>query len=286
MTYLASINGSENPIDANYHLFQFQCPTRCITFYELIKFLKLPRQNPEHLLLIDELPGWCDSYVPSEKGARFATHFLNQAQKLGYDLIFTSQRRMRANINFRELSDLAFKAEKNQLCSLKKCKGLTCEYVDVCNFTYKVLDPDNTEEDIETGKKITIPFRLAIEEVFGRFDTWEAVPPVGLDDVLNELRNHDPVALNKEVNRQVSVLREAYPSLRGGTIPQISELLLDIGEHIKHSGLVCARLNRQTHNTPQISPKIVTPKTETQQTPQNYIEKWITAQNQKRATSN
>lgn len=230
-------------VDSNYHM---DSPNvHWIDFYELLTFLKKPRQTPQHLLVIDELPGWCDSYVSQSKSSRFATHFLNQSQKLGYDLIFTSQRSMRADINFRELSDCRLRAEKKE--------GY---------FKYHVLDPDEINEDVETGKTLKLPFSLA-QQFWNRFDTYEAVPPVGLDAVLSEMQKGDPERLRVELDRQVQILLGKWEP--GSKVDRISvtSALIDAGEPIVHAALVAYRLAEQLRRNriPQLQTE--TPSTET-----------------------
>lgn len=227
MTFLGLAVAEENPVDANYHIEHPNC--NCIDFYHMVSFLKQPRKNPPHLLMIDELPGWCDSYVSTSKSSRFATYFLNQSAKLGYDLIFTSQRTMRADINFRELSDVRLKAEKNEE---KK------------EFIYRVLDSENTTEDIETGQAVRLPFELA-STFWHLYDTYECVPPVGLDEMLVELQRFDYARMNETVNRQVRLLREAWEPRLAVTKDAVTDVLLENGESIAFAGVVASRFRRK-----------------------------------------
>lgn len=248
-------------IDSNYHMDSPNC--NYISFFDLLAFLKKPRVEPTHLLVIDELPGWCDSYTSSTKSSRFASHFLNQSQKLGYDLIFTSQRSMRADINFRELSDVRFKAEKDVE---KKC------------FTYKVLDAEFTDEDIETGKSFAIPFDMA-KDFWCRFDTYEAVPPVGLDEVLADIQASDSKLLNKEINRQIQLIEQNYVGFRPYNKVQTDDLLIELGESTKFSAVVCARMQRRQHSKPQLQQTVSSPTIQNAVPQENYRQKWLIARN-------
>lgn len=231
MTFLSlMLADSGQKIFSNYHM---QSPNvQFISFYDLLSFLKKPRCEPTVTNNIDELPGWCDSYVSSSKSSRFASHFLNQSAKLGYDMIFSSQRSMRADINFRELREAALKAER--------VEG---------GFIYHVLDPDQTEEDVDTGRTIKLTDEMA-SCFWNRFDTFEAVPPIGLDEVLMEMQKFDHKKLDETITQQCNALLEAYPNEACATVNGVSELLLSLGESRQFAGLVHARLQRiqrQTH---------------------------------------
>lgn len=238
MTFLSlMLADSGGIINSNYHM---DSPNvNFISFYDLLNFLKKSRQNPPRTNNIDELPGWCDSYVSSSKSSRFASHFLNQSAKLGYDMIFSSQRSMRADINFRELREAALKAER--------VEG---------GFIYHVLDPDETEEDVDTGRTIKLTDEMA-SCFWNRFDTFEAVPPIGLDEVLMEMQKFDHKKLDETITQQCNALLEAYPNEACATVNGVSELLLSLGESRQFAGLVHARLQRiqrqtrqQTNKTP------------------------------------
>lgn len=216
-----------NPVDSNYTI---KAPNfHLIDFYGLLEFLKQKRQSPPHLLIIDELPGWCDSYVTQAKSSRYATYFLNQSAKLGYDLIFTSQRTMRADINFRELSDARCRAEKNEE---KKC------------FEYHWLDPEQTEEDVETGAVTRIPFEMA-KQFWDRYDTFEAVPPVGLDEVLVEMEKYDPQRMNATIERQVSILLAKAELTLAAKLIDVKDALLELCEPVCYAPYVHVRLLRR-----------------------------------------
>lgn len=218
-------------INSNYHM---DSPNvQYITFYDLLSFLKKPRQEPIRTNNIDELPGWCDSYVSSSKSSRFASHMLNQSQKLGYDMMFSSQRSMRADINFRELRDAALKAER--------VEG---------GFIYHVLDPDETEEDVDTGKTIKLTDEMA-SQYWNRYDTFEAVPPVGLDEVLVEMQKFDPKKMDAFISQQCRAILEGYPNVTCVSTNATAELLLGLGESTRYAGLVYARLNRWRQQTPK-----------------------------------
>lgn len=279
-TFLACYVGDAGTIvDSNYHIWdltpetnrQCQCSAcqrenrnrvvgrnhNCIGFYDLLEFLKKPRQSPLHLLNIDELPGWCDSYVTSSKSSRYATHFLNQSQKLGYDLIFTSQRTMRADINFRELSDARCRAEKNME---KQC------------FEYHWLNPEETEEDVETGAVTRIPFEMA-KDFWGRYDTFEAVPPVGLDEVLVEMEKYDPVRMNRTIDTQVQLLLAKAELTTLAKLIDVKDALLELGEPTCYAPYVHVRLLRRLR-MPSIPLQTQTPKQLEEASQLQYSDRW------------
>lgn len=227
MTYLGLfVADAGNPVVANYHL---DSPAATFfDFYDMLGFLRKPRCEPQRLLLIDELPGWCDSYVTQAKTSRFATHFVNQSAKLGYDLIFTSQRTKRSDINFRELSDFRLKATKDEAGR---------------KFVYSVLDPEE-DEDVETGKKFSLSYDLAMS-FWSRYDTFEAVPPIGLDEMLVEMQRYDPERMNETIEAQVLTLynRRAQLGLKPGVRKdEIENALLECRLPLVYSKFVCVRL--------------------------------------------
>lgn len=255
MTFLSlSLADGGQLVDSNYHM---NSPNvNFISFYDLLNFLKKPRVSPQHLLVIDELPGWCDSYVVQSKSSRYASHFVNQSQKLGYDLIFSSQRSMRADINYRELSDVRLKAEK----------------VDG-GFIYKVLDPEILDEDVETGQQITLPLELA-KDYWNRFDTYEAVPPIGLDEAIFEMQKYDPAQQNQTINNLCNKLLECYPNVQFRNVNSVSDCLLELGLTGVFSGLILARLQRWQQTGKPNPPTATSPLGE-KNTMQNRTAKWL-----------
>lgn len=234
MTHLSlGVADAGNPVDTNYNLLskdgQPMPNVKYIGFYDLLQFLKKPRQEPTHLLNIDELPGWCDSYVSSSKSSRFATHFLNQSAKLGYDMIFSSQRSMRADINFRELSDCRLEATKD---TEKKV------------FRYQPMNPDILDDDVPMGKAILLPFDLA-QSFWNRYDTYEAVPPVGLDEVLSDMQKYDPARHNANVDRLVNLLLECWHPQYILDLSTVKDILLEQHQALGDAVLVFSRLRRR-----------------------------------------
>lgn len=183
---------------------------RGIGFYELVSFLRKPRQEPPVTILVDELPGWIDSYVSTSKSSRFATHFLNQSAKLGYNFIYTAQRTKRVDINFREGTDVCFMADKD---------------VENQKFIYHVLDANDTEEDTPTGQKLELPFETA-KAFWNRYDTYEAVPPLGMDEYLLEMMKYDPGRMLLEVQRQAAILTQKQELRRGCKLQDVKYALL------------------------------------------------------------
>lgn len=164
---------------------------KTIDFYDLCLLMQKGRQEPQKLIIIDELPGWLDSRVSMTKANRFGTYFLFQSAKLGYNLIYTAQLNMRTELAFRELCDLRVMAEKDEE---KKC------------FKYSILDQAETDADVPTGRSFSIPFELA-SSFWNRYDTYEAVAPVGMSELFQEMEKFDPVRKLKTVQAQAEVLR-------------------------------------------------------------------------------
>lgn len=170
---------------SNHTIYHRNC--RKIDFYDFMHLLKEPAPQHRVGIDIDELPTWIDSYcTTTSESNRMASHFLNQSAKLGYDpIIYTSQRTRRADINYREMVDISYRANKENLCNLRKCPK-DCRNLGVCRFVYNILDPEFIDEDVDTGRKVKIPFKLA-SFWWNRYDTFEPVIPLGLDDFLAKL---------------------------------------------------------------------------------------------------
>lgn len=219
---LVADSGGE--ILANYHL---KTPNASLLdFYDFLYLLKKPRQKRQKTILIDELPTWIDSYCSTtSKSNRMASHFCNQSAKLGYNLIYTAQRTRRADINYREMVDLSCQAQKNEEAKM---------------FEYTILDPEFVDEDVPTNRKIRIPYALA-SQFWNRYDTYESVVPLGLDEFFFELEKTDPARLNRAVDRQVHLLNAS--KYRGNcSVLSVKNALLQLGESVVFADLVSARL--------------------------------------------
>lgn len=204
-----------------------------IDFYDFLNLLRQPRQNKNILICIDELPTWIDSYsTTTSKSNRMASHFCNQSAKLGYDMAYTAQRTRRADINYREMVDLSLRAEKTD--------GV---------FNYMILDPNFIDEDIDTGRRIRIPFKAA-SLWWNRYNTYESVVPLGLEEFFFELEKTDPQRLLATVNRQAKLLREKGIVGRL-TQAQVKLALMDAGELPFFAEYVAVRLQQPSRSIPQ-----------------------------------
>lgn len=199
-----------------------------IDFYDFLSLLRKPRQEKTVLLVIDELPTWIDSYcTTTSKSNRMASHFCNQSAKLGYHLAYTAQRTRRADINYREMVDISYRAEKDAANNV---------------FHYILLDPNFIDEDIDTGRRLHIPFAAA-RLWWNRYNTYESVTPLGLDEFFFELEKTDPRRLLMVVNRQAQLLRGA--GLHGRlNIAQVELALMDRGELPFFAKYVAVRLQQ------------------------------------------
>lgn len=203
-----------------------------ISFYQFVELLNKPRAASQTLLIIDEIYGWLDSYMSQSKANRFASYFVFQSAKLGYDIIYTSQLTMRAMNTLRELCDARVYAKK-----------------DVKNqvFKYYVLDPNEPDDDIPTGKILKLPFSEAAK-FWDRYNTYEGVKPYGLKDFLTEIEKTDSGRMKKTIDRQVSTLSSLIET---GAIAKdtrriaVESALLDIDESREFSALVSFRLEQQ-----------------------------------------
>lgn len=271
------------PVDSNYHLYtaehQPHPNVNFIGFYDLLSFLKKPRVTPEHLLNIDELPGWCDSYATQAKGSRFASHFVNQSQKLGYDMIFTSQRAKRADINYRELADLRMDATRVSLCGSKRCPE-DCTHFNECYFQYQPMDMNNLEEDVPKGKPLKLPFSMA-KTFWSRYDTYEAVPPVGLDEVLVEMQKYDPTRHNQIINEQVRAVREAWQPSYIMDRTTVKDIMLELYLPTVDVDVVFSRLRRTRQETQVQKKRTETPQVEAAPYQRDVTLKWLQLQKAK-----
>lgn len=161
---------------SNYHIKHQN--VQVIDFYDFVNLLAQGRHPGRSLIAIDELQGWIDSRVSSSKSNRYATYVLFQSAKLGYDIVYTTQVNMRADIDYRTLADIRLKAEK-----------------DTANrqFVYTVMDPDVQDKEVPTGQELVIPYSVA-SVWWDRYDTYEAVRPVGLAEILQELKRSRDLA--------------------------------------------------------------------------------------------
>lgn len=223
--------------------------TSKIDFYDLVSLLKKPRQEPTVTIVIDELQGWLDSYVGTGKSNRFGSYFLFQSAKLGYDLIYTTQITMRALNSFRELCDYRY-----------------CAKVDRANgvFYYYVLDPKIADDDVPTGEYFTITFEQA-SKWWDRYDTFEAVVPLGMNELFVDMEKHDPERMNATIDRQVSLLileLQRLGARRVQTKLEVEDMLLHLNEPLVFSKYVYLRLRRQLSSRHTQLPQIDVQSTE------------------------
>lgn len=248
------------PVLCNYHIHHPLC--KYIDFYDLTELLLKGRQEPQKTVVIDELPSWIDSRVSSSKGSRFATYFVDQSAKLGYDLIFTAQRNMRADIEYRELVDIRFVAEKDAAAKV---------------FHYKLMDTNYPSEDVETGRVFHLPYMVA-SMWWDRYDTYEAVAPLGINELLVEMQKNDPERANRTINQQVDVILEnsEYIVNQKITVALIKSVLLELHLPVTFAPFVHVRLLRKL-GTPLLRKAIrQTPKKDVSIV-EKYKEKWKVA---------
>lgn len=212
-----------------------------IDFYDLCLLMQKGRQEPQKLIIIDELPGWLDSRVSMTKSNRFGTYFLFQSAKLGYDLIYTAQLNMRTELAFRELCDLRVMAEKSEEEQI---------------FRYHILDASYTDEDVPSGRSFNIPFSVAAT-FWSRYNTFEAVAPVGMAELFQEMEKYDPERMNVTVNRQVAILREKKGLGPGCKMNEVQNALLELMEPVVFAKYVHVRL--QQRKTPPPLERLETP---------------------------
>lgn len=199
-----------------------------IDFYDFLNLLRQPRVKQKTFICIDELPTWIDSYsTTTSKSNRMASHFCNQSAKLGYDLAYTAQRTRRADVNYREMVDLSLRAEKDTVNQ---------------QFCYMVLDPNYIDEDIDTGRRIKISFQAA-KLWWNKYNTYESVMPLGLEEFFFELEKTDPQRLLATVNRQADLLKSK--GLRGRfTVAAVKLALMDCGELPFFAEYIAVRLQQ------------------------------------------
>lgn len=209
----------------NYTINNPSC--RKISFYEFLELLTKPRRATPTLICIDELPTWIDSYCTTQsKSNRYASHFCNQSAKLGYDLVYTAQRTRRADINYREMVDVSFRAVKDEEQQF---------------FNYVLLDASVIDEDVETNQSLSIPFGVAANW-WSLYDTFEPVTPEGLSDFMVEIEKSDYKKMVATVDRQVQKLKgknvRYLPSVVAAELA-----LMDVGESPVFAKYVKERLS-------------------------------------------
>lgn len=200
-----------------------------IDFYQFVELLNKPRRPEPTLLCIDEIYGWLDSYMSQSKANRFASYFVFQSAKLGYEIIYTSQLTMRAMNTLRELCDYRVYAEKDPGAKV---------------FNYYWLDPLNPDEDVPTGDTFQIPYEAAAL-FWNRYDTFEGVKPYGLKEFLGEIEKTDSGRLDAAINLQVNTLASL---IEKGQLPRdtrkiaVESALLSLHESTINASLVGFRL--------------------------------------------
>lgn len=241
-----------------------------IDFYQFVALLDKSRTSGPTVLCIDEIYGWLDSYMSQSETNRFASYFVFQSAKLGYDIIYTSQLTMRAMNTLRELCDLRVYAEKN---------------ADEKMFNYYWLDTTNPDEDIPTGDTFCIPYEAAAL-FWNKYDTYEGVKPYGLKEFLAKIEKTDSGRLDASINVQTRSLANL---IRKGELPRdtrkiaVESALLSLHMSTANAALVAYRLQLELQRSSKPESPSETPRNEgpTYQTEiQRLQEKWKKGQNQ------
>lgn len=203
-----------------------------IDFYDFCQLLMKPRQTPQVTLSIDEIQGWLDSYVGQSKSGRFGSYFAFQSAKLGYSLVYTSQLNMRAMNTLRELCDFRVYAIKDAANEV---------------FYYLILDPNEPDDDIFTGRYFTITYDEA-SKWWDRYDTYEPVTPLGIQELFTDLEKYDPERLDVTLNCQTKLILEKAE--KDGVKPPTSRIgvkswLISLKQPSAFADLVAFRISQQ-----------------------------------------
>lgn len=151
--------------------FTVRIPTcKKITFLDYLSIIEGGRVTTPTLLALDEVQAWgLDSRSSFSKFSKYGGYAIDQSAKLGYTVVYSSQRFGRADVELRQLTDIRFVAEKTK-----------------AGFRYKRMKK-NADLDVPTGQIFFIPFQTAMG-FWDLYDTYEAVKPVGFDSFLQDLR--------------------------------------------------------------------------------------------------
>lgn len=196
-----------------------------IDYYGLLDLLRKGRQIQPYCVALDEIQGWLDSRVSQSKTNRYGTYFLFQSAKLGYDLIYTAQSNMRADVDFRYLTDLRLLAQKDEENN---------------RFIYKVLDPRFPDRNVPTSKGLIITFEQA-SNWWHLYNTFEAVQPVGLEEMFIDMEKNDPERLDLRIQQYAEQVKK-YLGVGPVTTYSVKNALLRLKLPVASSTLVYGRV--------------------------------------------
>lgn len=193
-----------------------------ITPYEFVLHLRdATIHDSQTFYCLHEVYSWFSSHKSFSDFNEMSAVFLCQAEKLNRHFFIDSQISKKVDDNFRKLANKRYEAEKFQ-----------------DRFIYHELDVDYPDDDVRTGNSIQIPFSFA-QYYWNRYDSYSRNMPLGFADLITKLEKLEPKLMNKTINRQVTLLKNAGRRFYDKT--SIEDYLLQKEESIAFSKFVYSR---------------------------------------------
>lgn len=119
---------------------------------------------PRHVLAAQEIYGWLESRMQQNKAVLLMGYFVFYSGKMGLSIIYDAQLNSSVDKRLKSNATARFEAEQRP-----------------DRFVYHELDTAETETNIRTGRKRTIPLAYMQRQVFPYYNTFKVSKPVGFD---------------------------------------------------------------------------------------------------------
>lgn len=180
------------------------------------------------LMGIDEIYTVAESRVSSSKLNRFFSYFIFQSRKIGgdegLDVLYTAQLSSSVDKRLFDLTDVKF-----------ACFGENDEG-DI-EFAYVVGQDGDIEE-------IVIPKEFFEVEIWGHYDTYQKVNPLGIEDLIVEVERFDCDKINSRIDGYVKRIRDTGINIKFKY--QLEDCMLRLGIPQSVSKFVWNRLQSES----------------------------------------
>lgn len=207
--------------------------------YDLVELLEKDRCKKPEIITLQEVYGWFNSHKAFGDPAELEDSFAFQSGKLNYEWYVDTQLPMRVGGALRKMASIRYKAindyENEQ-------------------FIYKELDPDVSDQDIETGEESSLPYSIA-SKFWNRYDTYEKSIPIGYEETKLKMAKTDVRIKNKIIEAQVSKILKVLPKYHvlhyaDMNVTKTKDMLMQEGISDIFAPFVCERIkSKLKYNT-------------------------------------
>lgn len=123
---------------------------------------------PRHVFCGQELQSWLESRIGHDKAVLMMGYWVLYSGKMGVSVVYDTQLNSSVDKRLKENASFRFEAEKRP-----------------DKFRYWELDLEETEKNVKTGRKRSIPKQYFVHKVFPYYNTYKVTKPLGFDKWIN-----------------------------------------------------------------------------------------------------